>query len=339
VEALASSAEDIEWIRVEEASAAGRVRRVAAGLAQKLGFSEHRAGEIAIGATELATNLTKHAVKGTVLLRVRRTPTDAAVELIVTDSGPGVANLLASARDGESTAGTLGIGLGAAMRMATWFEGHSVVGRGTVIVATFWRGEAPEPMPAVAIITRAMEGEIVCGDSAAFRTDDAGTTTVLLADGLGHGELAARASREAVRALGSAQLAQGPARILKHLNDALRGTRGAAAAVVQLNAVDANVTFAGIGNVAVWIDDGTRRQSLVSTPGIVGSYARTVREVVLPLMAGSLVLLHSDGLTSKWDLAAFPGLRRRNPLLIAATLIRDAGVHRDDASVAVARAS
>ena len=338
MEALTSSVEDIEWLRVDESSAAGRVRRAAAGLAQRLGFSEHRSGEVAIGATELATNLHKHAVGGTVLLRARRSPDGAAVELIAADAGPGLVDLLASARDGESTAGTLGIGLGAAMRMASWFDSHSVVGRGTVIVATFWRDEAPPGKPAIATITRPMSGEMICGDAAAYRIESA-TTTVLLADGLGHGELAARASQAAVRAFGDMQLGVGPARILQHLNDAIRDTRGAAAAVVQLDGSAETLAFAGAGNIAVWIDDGTQRRSLVSVPGIIGNLSRAVREVTLPLKSDSLVVLHSDGLSSKWSLDAYPGVRRRVPDVIAATLMRDAGVHRDDASIAVARAS
>ena len=271
-------------------------------------------------------------------MRARRSPDGAAVELIVADAGPGLIDVVASARDGESTTGTLGIGLGAAMRIASWFDSHSVVGRGTVIVATFWRDEVPPGKPGVATITRPMSGETVCGDAVAYRVEGA-TTTVLLADGLGHGEMAARASQEAVRAFGDVTLSIGPAGILQQLNDAIRATRGAAAAVVQLDGSAETLAFAGAGNVAAWIDDGTQRRSLVSVSGIIGNLSRAIREVTLPLTSDSLVLLHSDGLSSKWNLDAYPGVRRHEPDVIAATLMRDAGVHRDDASIAVARAS
>jgi anti-sigma regulatory factor (Ser/Thr protein kinase) len=339
METVGAIVEDVEWIRVEESSAPGQVRRAAGALAAKLGFSEHRVGEIAIAVTELATNLHLHATNGSVLLRVRRTGGVSAIEIIVMDAGPGLANLQASSRDGESTGGTLGIGLGAAMRMATRFDSHSVVGRGTVMIATFWSDAAPEEKPAVAGLTRPINGEQVCGDASAFRTGG-GTTTILHVDGLGHGGLACSAAQCAVRAfLSGDEDDTGPARTIARLNGAMRGTRGAAVAVVRLDAKAASLTFAGVGNIAVWIDDGEKRRSLISQPGIVGNHTRVTREIDVPFPEHALVVLHSDGLTSKWDLNAYPGLRTRDLHLVAATLIRDAGVHRDDASVTVARAS
>ena len=339
MEALSAPVEDLEWIVVEDSSAPGRVRRSAMALARRLGFSDHRAGEIGIAATELATNLHRHAVEGTVLVRVRRDADDAAVELVMTDAGPGVADLAALARDGHSSAGTLGIGLGAAMRLSTWFDSHSVVGRGTVMIATFWRAGAPVARPTVAALTRTMGGESVCGDACAARTRD-GVTTLLLADGLGHGPLAALASQEALRAFGSEDDGAGPpVQTIRRLDAALRSTRGAAVAVVRLDPAAARLTFAGVGNVAAWVDDGRQRRALVSTPGIVGANAKKVREFETELAAGALVVLHSDGLSSKWNLDAYPGIRERDPHLLAAALIRDAGVRHDDASVMVARAS
>jgi anti-sigma regulatory factor (Ser/Thr protein kinase) len=338
VEALIAPVEDIAWIPVEDESAPGSVRRAASALARRVGFSEHRAGEVAIAATELASNLHKHAVSGAVLLRLRRSADDVAVELVVVDGGPGVLDLAASAEDGRSTGGTLGIGLGAAMRLASWFDSHSVVGRGTVMVATFWRTPTDIARPAVAALTRPMAGELVCGDACAYRTDGS-ATSVLLVDGLGHGEIAAIASRAAVRAFIADDGDAGPARTLQRIDEAMRATRGAAGAIARVDRENGTLTFAGIGNVAAWLDDGEKRRALVSAPGILGANQRPAREVTLPLPPQALIVLHSDGLSSKWDLDAYPGLRSRDPHLVAATLIRDAGVRRDDASVAVARAS
>jgi anti-sigma regulatory factor (Ser/Thr protein kinase) len=338
MEALTGAIEDVEWIRVEDESAPGRVRRSASAQARRLGFSEHRSGEVAIAATELATNLHRHAVKGVVLVRIRRGADQGAVELVVLDGGPGVEDLGAIARDGRSSAGTLGIGLGAVMRLATWFDSHSVPGRGTVMVATFWPDAAPVPRPAVAALTRPISGESVCGDACAQRTSG-GVTTLLLADGLGHGELAASAAREAVRAFVTPVEDESPARTLRRLDGALRSTRGAAVAVVRFDPSAATLTFAGVGNVAAWVDDGERRQGFVSNPGIVGHNTKAVREIEASVPEGALIVLHSDGLTAKWDVNAYPGLRMHDPHLVAATLIRDAGVRPDDASVIVARAA
>jgi hypothetical protein len=116
----------------------------------------------------------------------------------------------------------------------------------------------------------------------------------------------------------------------------LAGTRGAAVAVADIDRDAGQVRFAGVGNVSTWIDDGERRRSLLSQPGIVGAQARTIREDVYELPRGALVVLHSDGLTDKWDLAQVPGLRRRSATVMAAALLRLAGVRHDDASVVVA---
>jgi hypothetical protein len=40
----------------------------------------------------------------------------------------------------------------------------------------------------------------------------------------------------------------------------------------------------------------------------------------------------------RWQLADYPGLVDRSPLVVAATVLRDAGTRRDDACVLVARA-
>jgi hypothetical protein len=55
------------------------------------------------------------------------------------------------------------------------------------------------------------------------------------------------------------------------------------------------------------------------------------------LLEGDLLLMHSDGLTSRWKLADYPGLSHRVPALIAAVLYRDFKRGRDDATVLVAR--
>jgi anti-sigma regulatory factor (Ser/Thr protein kinase) len=332
-----TSGEDVEWIWVEDTSAPGRVRGVATALARRLGFTDHRVGEVAIAATELGTNLQRHARGGTMLVRVHRSHDQAAVELVATDTGPGIADLALISRDGESTAGTLGIGIGAIRRAASFFDAHSVVGRGTVMTATFWPGPSPnDARPSIAGLTRPMQNEMACGDAWSVRVDGR-VTTLLLADGLGHGELAAMASRTAVRHFLSQPGDNSPATVLQQLDAVMRTTRGAAVAVIALNALTRTLTFAGVGNVAVWVDDGERRQGLHSTPGIAGNHPKRVREVELPMHAGAVAIMHSDGLTSKWDLRSYPGVVKHDATLIAATLLRDAGIHHDDASIVVAK--
>jgi hypothetical protein len=48
-----------------------------------------------------------------------------------------------------------------------------------------------------------------------------------------------------------------------------------------------------------------------------------------------ILIMHSDGLQSRWDLARYPGLLARQPALIAGVLLRDFRRDRDDASVLI----
>ncbi|HEV7762896.1 MAG TPA: ATP-binding SpoIIE family protein phosphatase [Acidimicrobiales bacterium] len=333
-----TAAEDVEWVAVEDRSAPGHVRRAATALAERLGFGEARRSEVGVAATELATNLHRHAVAGTVAIRIRRAGTEAGLQLVVVDSGPGIADLGVAMVDGHSTAGTLGVGLGAVRRLASRYDAFSVVDRGTVMVATFWASTPPAEPDTVEALTRPIRGETVCGDACAWRVEG-DVTVVMLADGLGHGPLAALASQRAIQAFRTMPSTE-PAEILGLLNPPLAATRGAAVSVARIDAGRGTVRFAGIGNVAGWIDDGDKRRQMVCFPGIVGqNRKKTIRQLDYEVPPDGLVVLHSDGLTGKWTLDDYPTIRRRDRLVIAASLLRDAGVRHDDASVVVAGAA
>ncbi|MEU8139380.1 ATP-binding SpoIIE family protein phosphatase [Streptodolium elevatio] len=170
--------DDVAWFRDN----LGSVRGAAAALGRRIGLDEQRCGEIALAASELVSNLVKHAVDGAIVLRVLRAGDEAGVELVAVDRGPGMADTEAAVQDGCSSVGTLGIGLGAIARLADLFDIHSVPGFGTVVAARFWsaRGAGrPDagtsrqgPEAAAAGITRAISGEEVCGDAWATRVDD-----------------------------------------------------------------------------------------------------------------------------------------------------------------------
>lgn len=162
--------EDVAWFRDRTEAARG----AAAALGRRIGMGEQRTAELVLAVAELAGNTTKHAVDGSLLLRVVRNEAVAGVEVVAVDSGPGMTDVASALRDGVSTAGTLGIGLGAVQRLADTFDVHSQPGVGTVQLARFW----PRPLhpsvtgePAVGGVTRAIGGEEVCGDAWAARAD------------------------------------------------------------------------------------------------------------------------------------------------------------------------
>ncbi|CAM5675501.1 hypothetical protein SAVIM338S_07160 [Streptomyces avidinii] len=162
--------EDSAWFRDQPDAARG----AAAALGRRIGLGEHRTAQLVLAIAELSTNVTKHAVDGSLLLRVLRNRDVAGVEVLVVDGGPGMADVPAALRDGTSSIGTLGIGLGAVQRLADRFDVHSVPGVGTVQLARFWPHPLPPSVAGEAVvggITRPIGGETVCGDAWVARID------------------------------------------------------------------------------------------------------------------------------------------------------------------------
>ncbi|WP_328483853.1 SpoIIE family protein phosphatase [Streptomyces sp. NBC_00377] len=347
--------------RVRESQVAAQEAAAVAGLGRS------RAADAALVATELATNLLRHARGGRLLVEAVGPPAAGAADLVVqitaVDHGPGMSDVPAALGDGFSTAGSLGAGLGTCRRVADDFDLHSVPGRGTVALARIGgaarsRGrrelgpgqEGPSGAPGDASPAAALFSVRVGGVNIPFRgaecSGDAWTCardgdrlTLMLADGLGHGPEAARASTTAAREVHrSAHLP--PAELLRRLDDALRGTRGAAVAVAQLDLRAGRLRFAGVGNVGARLREGDSWRHLLSRPGIVGAHRpSTLPETEAAWATDRLLVLHSDGLPSRWVPPAGPRLLSCDPAVTAAVTVRDAGSSarpvRDDTAVAV----
>jgi anti-sigma regulatory factor (Ser/Thr protein kinase) len=326
----APSPQDMRWLRVEDASAVAGCRKAVQTMAERLRFPAARIGQLALAVTEAASNLHKHAEQGSLLLCVNRDGPEPGIDLVTIDAGPGVRDVTAALRDGHSTAGTLGIGLGAIQRLADFADLYSRPGHGTSLVARF-RAVPAGPEPRWAGLIRPITGETECGDAyGVVLADD--TVTAVLCDGLGHGPLAAAAAAAGVAAVLDDPAGE-PAALLERVHRRMSGTRGGAVGVVQVGGQLAR--FAGLGNVAASIVSDGQRKSMISIPGIAGVQARTIRQFEYDVPPGSAVIVHSDGVSSRWEAAALPALEARDPLLIAAVLLAEAGVHRDDAGVLV----
>ncbi|HKQ93475.1 MAG TPA: ATP-binding SpoIIE family protein phosphatase [Blastocatellia bacterium] len=325
-------------LQVREKSAVAEARREVTGLAQAVGFSENDVGRVAIVVTEAASNLVKHTAQGQLLARAFDLGGVAVIEALALDQGPGIANVGESLRDGFSTAGSPGTGLGAIKRLSDKFDIYSAPGKGVALVAQLWSrkpvgGSRPASLE-IGAVCLAMPGEVACGDAWAVEWRD-GHCVILVADGLGHGPDAAAAAMAAVNALRThPQLA--PAALIEFAHGALRSTRGAALAVADIDLAQ-EVRYAGIGNIASMVraPDGARH--MVSYAGIVGHEVRKIQEFVYPWSQDSLLVMHSDGLATHWNLDQYPGLAGRHPSLIAGVLYRDFARGRDDVAVVVAK--
>ncbi|MYN27913.1 ATP-binding SpoIIE family protein phosphatase [Duganella levis] len=336
MENLSSSLAPAEWITISHASDVGAARRSGQTLAEQLGMGETRAGQLAIIITEAASNIIKHAGEGRLRVTMAVHGGQRCIEVLALDNGPGIGNLAQAMLDGVSSTGTAGTGLGAMRRLADQLDVYAPLGKGTALFARLWVDAAAAAQPVhCGGVCLPLAGETACGDAWAVAQQH-GRLVLLMADGLGHGVEAAKASTAAVKVL-QADSGQAPQRLMEECHQALRPTRGAALAIAELDLAQQQLRFAGVGNIgASIIDDGARRQ-LMSHNGIVGHNMRKVNELVFACPAGALVVLASDGITTQWDLAAYPGLATREPALIAGVLLRDHSRGRDDASVLVVR--
>ena len=327
-------------IAIDDSSQIGETRRTAMAMATASGLTETEAGKLALIATEAATNISKHATRGEVILRSIVGYGVRAVDLIAIDSGPGIADVDRALGDGYSTAGTAGHGLGAMARMASDFDIFTVPGGGTVLYARIENesGTSNQRPPFdVGVVRVAKRGESECGDDWGIVMEDS-RVSLAVVDGLGHGEAAAKASRLAV-VIAAEHPSEHPAAVVTAMHAGLRATRGAAVAVAELTLSDGVVRYAGLGNISAAITGTADARSLVSHNGIAGHEMRKVQEFRYDWPTDSLLVMHSDGVSARWDLARYPGLVSRHPSVVAGVLYRDFSRGRDDALVVVVRAA
>jgi anti-sigma regulatory factor (Ser/Thr protein kinase) len=320
---------------IHEGSQVFEARRAAAELARQFGFTDVEIGEVALAATEAATNLVKHAQQGELLVQVFEHGATVGMELLAIDSGPGIHNVSQSLRDGYSTAGSPGTGLGALSRIADQFDIYSLPGKGTVLRLAMWRGKPPPATEMqVGVVCQPKAGEEISGDDWGMAMS-ARKHTFVLADGLGHGPDAHKAARVAIDTL-HRHPGVSPATALENIHAAARPTRGAAVAVCELDAEQRVCRFAGVGNIGCTVIVNAVARHMVSHNGIVGHSVRKIQEFAAPWPQDAILVMHSDGLSTQWDLESYPGLTTRHPGVIAGVLYRDFSRHRDDATVLVA---
>ncbi|MET7704000.1 ATP-binding SpoIIE family protein phosphatase [Streptomyces sp. NPDC005485] len=341
-------------VPVHDSTRVRDVRVAVESAAGHIGLDEERTADAALVATELATNLLKHAGGGQILIDVVDAylgPAPAGrisvVQIVALDHGPGIVDPAAALGDGYSTASSLGAGLGTCRRIADEFELHSSPGRGTVALARVHgarsikvpRHDAHTGLPVRAGgVNIPFAGAEVSGDAWAW-VPGADRLTLLVADGLGHGPAAALASDAAVRELHrSAHLS--PPELLAQLHTALRDTRGAAVAVAQLDLAERSLSFSGIGNIGARLRTGDTWRALLSHPGIVGAHRPArVPHLQVPWAPDSLLVLHSDGLPGRWVPPDAVPHGSPDPAVTAAAIVRDSSSSalpvRDDTTVVV----
>jgi anti-sigma regulatory factor (Ser/Thr protein kinase) len=322
------------FLTVSSPGQAGEMRRQAVSWAVQHGCAAEDTAQLALAVSELAGNLSLHTSKGGGLVLRLLSVKPLAFELLSLDKGPGMQNFAACLRDGFSTAGTAGTGLGAVHRASAVFDVHTNAEQGTVLMGRiFQKPDAAAKKDGLGVVNIPKKGETICGDSCGFRKLDHGRVSLMIADGLGHGPLAHEASRAAVRAFESEKYIS-LTDTMERVHLALKPTRGAAVAIAELDAAQECVTYTGVGNIAGTILSMSKPVHMVSMNGTMGAGTPHFRMFTYPWKPGSTLVMNSDGLKTQWQLDAYAGIMEKHPALIAGVLFRDFYRDTDDVTVA-----
>jgi serine phosphatase RsbU (regulator of sigma subunit) len=192
---------------------------------------------------------------------------------------------------------------------------------------------APSLDEQLGVVCVPLRGENECGD--AWRVVVKGhLVSVLLVDGLGHGPEAA-ATAAIATTLFPRIVTEPLEKALLAMSEAMRGSRGAALSMAVIDLAARETRFGGVGNVDGRVIALGGAEHLTPQNGIVGHTMPTVRSVSVPWPVGALLVMHSDGITTRWRPDAYPGLMTAHPALVAGVLYRDFGRERDDATILV----
>ncbi|AHM62741.1 stage II sporulation E family protein [Flammeovirgaceae bacterium 311] len=328
--------------RIEDRSYLSLIKKEIAKEAETLGFSSQSIGRLDIIVTELASNLLKHGQRKRELLwKPILHNKEAGIEIIALDTGPGISNMGLAMQDGYSSSGTAGEGLGAIKRLSDTFDIYSQPGAGTAVLSRLYAREIPlwfDQTFMLAAVSVAKPGEKLCGDGyyLDYKPEEQ-LFRLLVLDGLGHGPEAHKASQAAIEAY-AALYQKNQALLLGQIHAEIKKTRGAVGMALQFSFEEKLLRYCGVGNISGRLLGPEGAKTLMSYNGIIGHIISSrINEQELSWERGRLLVLHSDGINSRWDLSKYQQIQKHDPALIAACLYRDHSRGTDDVTVIVSK--
>jgi len=243
--------------------------------------------------------------------------------------------------DGYSTKGSLGIGLGAVKRLMSDFELNSKNGVkkklfGTKIVTRKYISQKREIYKDdmirthFGIFTRSKFGEEYNGDGYYLKYFDKKTLAVVI-DGLGHGKSASEATVKTHQYL--EENYDKPLKvIITDLHERLKRTRGVAISLAIIDDAKCTLEYLAIGNVLTKKYNQRDSKTFVNYNGTLGHALRSFKVIEYPWPKGSVLIITSDGISSKYEPQNIYG---RNPIIIANSILKNYGKVHDDATVLV----
>ena len=310
--------------------------------------------------TEGATNLIKHAGGGRMVLQIQPVDDVAARRawLLLLDGGPGMVDPAAAMRDGFSTAGTSGNGMGAITRQSAAVEVFSATDLGSAIWISLRRSAsknvvdlAKDPSPAITAdgspaksttlgstlqfggLSIPHPGETRCGDGWAI-VGDGNLTTLVVSDGLGHGPLAAEATDAAIVQLNRHRAGR-PEDLLAAMHEKLSSTRGAAISVTTWDTAASTICHGGVGNVAACLWRDGKPHGWLSHNGVVGHQIKQLASQTRPWLPGDRLIVSTDGLPRSTKLLLPATIWSMPGPLIAGVLVQRYARGHDDATAVV----
>lgn len=186
------------------------------------------------------------------------------------------------------------------------------------------------------VATRPLPGEDLCGDNHLVAQTASGWL-LAVADGLGHGPEAAVASQALVEVL-KRHIEKPPVELIRLSHDALRNTRGSAAAIVTIDKARSLLSWVGVGNVEGVIRHAPPSVSpfeyITMRGGIVGYRIPGLQPSFLQLLDGDLLALATDGIDGDFVRDILPPYP---PDVLAAYILDHYAKSTDDALILVAR--
>ncbi|MET0394808.1 MAG: SpoIIE family protein phosphatase [Chitinophagaceae bacterium] len=310
-------------------------------IAQSIGFTTRRLAEVEIIVAEMTSNLSKHSTQGgQLLVKEIAGNQPSGIEIICIDNGPGMVMPARMLEDGVSTSNTLGQGLGAIRRLSDEFDLYSRKDWGTILLARVFvqkkQVSAGKKTMGVNVVMLAKTGEEACGDN--WTTIRKGNQLKLaLLDGLGHGPNAALAAEKGVEAFHQYGTDL-PNEQLKNIHAAIRKTRGAVIGIAHIDFTNRQLLYSGVGNISGKLFSAGKLRPCMSYNGIVGhTIPGTINNYVFVWEKNDMLILHSDGLSGRWDLQKYPQITRHDGSILAAALYKDHCRGNDDVTIAVTR--
>lgn len=307
--------------------------------AAEAGFTEARINVLDLIVAEMTSNLFKYSDDGEILMGIFRNGGAPYIELISIDNGPGMVNPSRMIQDGISTGHTLGHGLGSIKRLSDTFDLYSQIGWGTIVLSRVFNDPEQAKLPVKLIIRPIVvskPGEKVSGDGFVLKKTDK-YIKMMLADGLGHGPEANKAVNEAAAAF-KIFPEYSPTETIRFIHQAIKKTRGAVMNITCFDLRKRTWSAIGVGNIAARMIGPATFKNHMSYNGIVGhNIPSTMSDQEYPEDMYSQVMLCSDGLKTRIDLARYPQMYKYDQAVLAAALYKDHARKTDDMSVVIAK--